>query len=93
MPVVVNIPSMLRGNVGGAHKVDAEPGTLRDVVNGLVARYPSLSEQLLGEGGELHKFVNVYVNDEDVRYMDGLDTKVSDGDVLAILPAVAGGAA
>ncbi|MGH2717653.1 MAG: ubiquitin-like small modifier protein 1 [Actinomycetota bacterium] len=93
MPVVVRIPAMLRSNVGGAHQVDAEPGTLRDVVSGLVSQYPSISEQLLGDEGELHRFVNVYLNDEDVRYLDGLDTKVSDGDVLAILPAVAGGAA
>jgi len=93
MPVVVRIPAMLRPNVGGAHQVEAEPGTLRDVVSGLIAQYPSLQEQLLGEEGQLHRFVNVYLNDEDVRYLDGLDTKISDGDVLAILPAVAGGAA
>ena len=57
----------------------------------LVGAYPSLSEHLLGEEGQLHRFVNVYINDEDVRYLEGLDTKLGDGDVLAILPAVAGG--
>ena len=91
MPVVVRIPAMLRRNVGGVNQVEASPGTLRDVVSDLVTQYPPLSEQLLGEDGELHRFVNVYLNDEDVRYIEGLDTKLSDGDVLSILPAVAGG--
>jgi molybdopterin synthase sulfur carrier subunit len=58
-----------------------------------VAQYPPLGDQLLGGEGELHRFVNVYLNDEDVRYLDGLDTFLSDGDVLSILPAVAGGSA
>jgi molybdopterin synthase sulfur carrier subunit len=91
MPVVVRIPAVLRSAVGGVAQVETAPGTLREVVSGLVQQYPPLSEQLLGAEGELHRFVNVYLNDEDVRYIDGLETKVSDGDVLAILPAVAGG--
>jgi MoaD family protein len=91
MPVKVQVPAVLRSHVGGQRAVEAAPGTLRDVVGELVGAYPSLGEHLLGEDGQLHRFVNVYVNDEDVRYLDGLDTKLADGAVLAILPAVAGG--
>jgi len=91
MPVKVQVPAVLRPHVGGQRSVEASPGTLRDVIAELVGAHPSLSEHLLGEDGQLHRFVNVYVNDEDVRYLEGLDTKLSDGDVLAILPAVAGG--
>jgi molybdopterin synthase sulfur carrier subunit len=91
MPVKVQIPAVLRPHVGGQKTVEAAPGTLRDVVAELVGAYPSLSEHLLGEEGQLHRFVNVYINDEDIRYLEGLDTKLRDGDVLAILPAVAGG--
>lgn len=92
MPVVVKIPAVLRSQVGGVTSVQAAPGTLRDVVSELAVQYPPLATQLLGDEGQLHRFVNVYVNDEDVRYLDGLDTKLGDGDVLSILPAVAGGA-
>jgi MoaD family protein len=91
MPVKVQVPAVLRQHVGGQRVVEAPPGTLRDVIAELVGAHPSLSEHLLGEDGQLHRFVNVYINDEDVRYLEGLDTKLSDGDVLAILPAVAGG--
>jgi MoaD family protein len=91
MPVKVQIPAVLRPHVGGQKTVEAAAGTLRDVVAELVGTYPSLSEHLLGEEGQLHRFVNVYLNDEDIRYLEGLDTKLRDGDVLAILPAVAGG--
>ena len=92
MPVVVRIPAIFRPTVG-ANSVNAAPGTLRDVVSELVTAYPPLSEQFFGEGGELHRHINLYLNDEDVRYLDGLDTKLADGDVLSILPAVAGGSA
>ena len=91
MPVTVRIPAVLRPSVGGSSSVTAAPGTLRDVVSDLVGQFPPLGGQLLGEEGQLHRFVNVYINDEDIRYLDGLDTRLSDGDVLSILPAVAGG--
>lgn len=92
MSVTVNIPAVLRSAVGGSKSLEADPGVLREVVGGLGEQYPALKEQVFGEDGNLHKFVNLYVNDEDVRYLDGLDTKVGDGDTVAILPAVAGGA-
>ena len=91
MPVKVQVPAVLRPHVGGQKSVEASPGTLRDVVAELVADYPPLSEHLLGEEGQLHRFVNVYVNDEDVRFSGGLEAKISDGDTVTILPAVAGG--
>lgn len=71
--------------------VEGESGQLREVLAGLGEQYPALKDQVFGADGGLHKFVNVYINDEDVRYLEGLDSKVADGDTVAILPAVAGG--
>jgi sulfur-carrier protein len=91
MPVEVKIPPMLRTHVGGERLLEAQSGTLREVLADLGKRYSGLAEQVFSEDGSLHRFVNVYVNDEDARFMDGLDTEVGDGDKVAILPAVAGG--
>ena len=91
MPVKVNIPAVLRSAVGGSRSLEAQSGELREVLQALGEQYPALKEQVFGKEGGLHPFVNVYVNDEDVRYLDNLDTKVADGDTVAILPAVAGG--
>jgi sulfur-carrier protein len=82
---------VLRTHAGGSGSVDGHGSTLREVFDGLVAEYPGLKGQLIDDSGSLHKFVNVYANDDDIRYLDGLDTKVADGDVISILPAVAGG--
>ena len=71
--------------------MEANGSTLREVFDELAARYPGLGDQLVGDDGGLHRFVNVYLDDEDVRYLEGLDTKVGDGAVISILPAVAGG--
>lgn len=91
MGVDVKIPMVLRKHVGGDTLVEAQPGTLGDVLNGLTERYPGLKDELFDDDGELRRFVNVYINDEDVRYLDGLDSKVSEDDSVSILPAVAGG--
>ena len=91
MPVEVRLPTLLRPHAGGAASVPAEGATVGDVFTDLGASYPGLSDQLVDETGSIHKFVNVYRNDDDVRYLDQLDTKVTDGDVISILPAVAGG--
>ncbi|MDQ3809478.1 MAG: MoaD/ThiS family protein [Chloroflexota bacterium] len=88
----VRVPSMLRGAVGGERVVDAEGTTLRELIHDLDRRHPGFAGQLLGPEGEQRQFVNIYVNDEDVRYLAGLDTTVGEGDVVSILPAVAGGA-
>jgi len=91
MPVQVKIPAMLRTHVAGSKTVEEAPGRLGDLLSSLAGRYPGLKDQFFSDDGAIHRFVNVYVNDEDVRYLDHLDTKVTDGDVVAILPAVAGG--
>jgi sulfur-carrier protein len=87
----VKFPAVLRANVGGAREVDADGATIGDVLDGLVATYPSLKDQLYTEDGELNRFVNVYLNGQDVRYLDGRATAVDDRDEVRLLPAMAGG--
>ena len=91
MPVEVKLPTLLRPHADGAASVDADGATVGEVVHELVARFPALSSNLLDDDGGLHRFVNLYVNDEDIRYLEALETTVGDGDVVSILPAVAGG--
>ena len=91
MAVEVRLPTLLRQHTGGDASVSVEGATVGEVFSELVERYPGLAGQLVDENGGLHKFVNVYRNDDDIRYLEQLDTKVSDGDVISILPAVAGG--
>lgn len=91
MAVTVRLPTLLRSYADGAASVDAEGATVGEVFTELTGRFPGLADQLVdGERG-LHKFVNVYRNDDDIRYLDQLDTKLADGDTISILPAVAGG--
>jgi len=91
MAVEVRIPTILRKYADGEKAVAAEGDTVRELLGDLDRRYPGIAGQLLNEDGSLHRFVNVYVNDEDVRFLGALDAKLDDGDVVAILPAVAGG--
>jgi molybdopterin synthase sulfur carrier subunit len=91
MSVNVRIPTTLRPLSGGRAEVQVEPGTVAEVLAGLDAAHPGFAERLLDEQGALRRFVNVFVADDDVRYLEGLDTKVPDGETLAIIPAVAGG--
>jgi molybdopterin synthase sulfur carrier subunit len=91
MAVTVRIPTTMRPLTGGEKQVSVEPGTLSDVIASLEAAHPGLGERLLDEDGALRKFVNIFVDDDDVRYLDGLDTKVGDGITVSIIPAVAGG--
>jgi sulfur-carrier protein len=88
----VKIPPVLRGSVGGAKEVEVSGSSIREVLRGLATEHPATESQLFSEEGELNRYVNVYLNDEDVRVLDGLDTSVSDGDTVVILPAMAGGA-
>ncbi|HEU4393016.1 MAG TPA: ubiquitin-like small modifier protein 1 [Solirubrobacterales bacterium] len=87
----VRIPPVLRPKTGGQPEVEAAGSNVGEVLRALIAEHPQTSEQLFGEDGELNRYVNVYLNDEDVRVLDGLDTAVSDGDTVVILPAMAGG--
>jgi molybdopterin synthase sulfur carrier subunit len=91
MAVTVRIPTTLRPLSGGASTVEVESGALRDVITALDAAHPGFADRLLDEDGSLRRFVNVFVDDDDVRYLDGLDTKVPDGQTVSIIPAVAGG--
>jgi molybdopterin converting factor small subunit len=91
VPVDVRIPTMLRAHTGGAATVTVEGSTVREVVDHLVAAHHALAGQIVTPDGGLHRFVNVYLNDDDIRYLDKLDTKVGEGDTVSILPAVAGG--
>ena len=92
MPVQVNLPTVLRPHAGGERTVSVDGATVGQVLTALVAEYPGMSGQVIDDTGALHKFVNIYLNDDDVRYLSGVDTAVGAGDELSILPAVAGGA-
>jgi MoaD family protein len=92
MAIEVRIPTILRSYTGGAKVVEGAGETLADLLTDLDNRYPGLRGRLITDQGALHRFVNVYVNDEDVRFLGALDAKLKDGDNLTVLPAVAGGA-
>lgn len=87
----VRIPPVLRPKTGGQSEVEAEGGNVGEVLRTLTAEHPDTKGQLFGDDGDLNRYVNIYLNDEDVRVLDGLDTAVNDGDTVVILPAMAGG--
>jgi molybdopterin synthase sulfur carrier subunit len=88
---VVRIPPVLRQATGGEREITVEGATVSEVLDALYDRHPAVRTQLQTPEGELHRFVNVYLNDEDVRVLDGLETPVSESDTVVILPAMAGG--
>jgi sulfur-carrier protein len=87
----VRIPPVLRPQTGGQSEVEAAGSDVGEVLRSLTAEHPGTEEQLFGEDGDLNRYVNVYLNDEDVRVLDGVGTSVKDGDTVVILPAMAGG--
>jgi sulfur-carrier protein len=87
----IKIPPVLRASVGGEREVSASGANVGEILRGLAAAHPATQDQLFSAEGELNRYVNVYLNDEDVRVLQGLDTAVGDGDTLVILPAMAGG--
>jgi molybdopterin synthase sulfur carrier subunit len=89
--VTVRIPTQLRSLAAGASEVGLQGATVGDVLRALDAAHPGFGERLFDEQQKLRRFVNVFVDDEDIRFLDGLDTKVTDGAVVSIVPAVAGG--
>jgi molybdopterin synthase sulfur carrier subunit len=91
MSVRVKLPTILRKHSGGQALVDAQGSTLRELLADLEERYPGITKNIVSQDGGLHRFINVYVNDEDVRYLGSLETAVKEGDTVSILPAVAGG--
>ena len=92
MTVKVRIPTVLRPAMGGDTIVAVEGATIGEVLDHLTSSHPSVKGQLLNDDGTLHRFLNVYVNDDDVRYLGGVDAPVANGDEITLLPAVAGGA-
>jgi molybdopterin synthase sulfur carrier subunit len=91
VPVRVKLPTIFRRLTAGEAIVEGDGTTLRELLQNLDSRYPGLAGSVITDEGDLHRFVNVYVNDEDVRYLGSLETGVNEGDVVSILPAVAGG--
>ena len=91
MSVSVRIPTPLRKLTGGADEVSIDGTNVGEVIENLEAAHPGLKERLCDDNGEIRRFVNVYVNDEDVRFMDGRGTALKDGDEVSIVPAIAGG--
>ena len=91
MAIDVRVPTVLRKHTAGEKTVSGDGATLRELVKDLDTRNEGLESALIGDDGALHRFINVYVNDEDVRYLGGVETPLNDGDTVSILPAVAGG--
>lgn len=91
MSIQVRIPTILRTYTAGASAVTAGSGTISDLIEQLESSYPGIRARVLDEAGALRRFVNVYVDEEDVRFTEGLDTKAADGTTVSIIPAVAGG--
>ena len=91
MSATVRIPTILRTYTGGAAEVTATGGTLQEIINDLDAQFAGIGGRVLDENGALRRFVNIYVNDDDVRFIDGLASPIADGAQISIIPAVAGG--
>ena len=91
MPVTVRIPTPLRRMTNGQDKVEMEESNLSAMIESMEVSYPGIKERLIDENGELRYFVNIYLNGEDVRFLDGLNTSAAAGDEISIVPAVAGG--
>ncbi len=91
MPIQVNVTATLR-NLVGAKSVEASGRTVAELLDNLDAKYPGFKSQISDQNGSLHRFVNIYLNDEDIRYLSALNTQLADGDIVSILPALAGGA-
>ncbi len=91
MAVKVRIPTPLQSLTGGAAEVTAEGKTVREIIDDLERRYAGIKTRLCEENGEVRRFVNIFVNDEDIRFLNGLETEVKEGDELSVIPAIAGG--
>lgn len=91
MAVTVNVTSVIQKVVDGQKEFAAEGSTVGELIENVEAQYPGFAGQIMDQNGELRRFVNIYLNDEDVRYLQGKDTPISDGDVVSFLPALAGG--
>ncbi|MQG20938.1 MAG: MoaD/ThiS family protein [SAR202 cluster bacterium] len=91
MAITVRIPTPLRRLTDGADSVETDSADVQNAIENLEGQFPGIRERLIDDSGELHRFVNIYVNGEDIRFVDGLKTNIKDGDEVSIVPAVAGG--
>ncbi len=91
MVVTVNVTSVIQKAVNGQRAFEAEGASIGELIANIDAEYPGFAGQVSNGDGELHRFVNIYLNDEDIRFLGGKETELSDGDVISILPALAGG--
>lgn len=91
MSTKVRIPTQLRSLTSGSSEVTVEGGNIRDLLNNLESKYPGIGERLLDDSGDLRRFINVFVGQEDIRFLDGLDTPVKGDEEVSIIPAIAGG--
>jgi molybdopterin synthase sulfur carrier subunit len=91
MPVLVRIPTPLRAVTKGAAEVHADADTVGGLIDDLERQFPGMRERIVEEGGQVRRFINIYVNQEDIRFLDGIKTAVKQGDEVAIVPAIAGG--
>jgi sulfur-carrier protein len=91
MPIKVRVPTPLRRFTGGTDEVTAEGDSIQTVIEDLERRHPGMRERLLDEKGDLRRFVNIYLNGDDIRFLNQLNSKVKDGDDISIVPAIAGG--
>ena len=91
MPVTVNVTSVIQRAVNGQRAFEADGSNIGELIDNIDAEYPGFAGQVSNGDGELHRFVNIYLNDEDIRFLGGKETALSDGDVISILPALAGG--
>ena len=89
--VKVRIPTPLQKITGGASEIEGEGSTIEEMIDNLEATYPGFKERLYDEEGKLRRFINIYVNEEDMRFLDSVDTKLKDGDDVSVIPAIAGG--
>ena len=89
--MTVNVTSVIEKLVGGQRSFESVGDSVKTLIENINEAYPGFSEQILEEDGELRRFVNIYLNDEDIRYLDGLNTELTDDDTVSILPALAGG--
>lgn len=90
MPVKIEIPTPLREHTGGKNEVEVAGGTVQEALNDLVKKYPNIGPKLF-DNGKLRPYINIFLNDEDIRYLDDMQTAVKDGQLVALIPAVAGG--
>jgi molybdopterin synthase sulfur carrier subunit len=91
LPVQVHVTSVIQKAVDGQRQFAADGSTVGEMLQNIESRYPGFRDQVMDQQGQLHRFVNIYLNDEDIRYLNGAETALSDGDQVSILPALAGG--